>query len=120
VLGAVGLLDGVRSGDTVIIDGSAGLIVINPNMETLKRFELRKAEIDKVSKRLARLKTLPAISRDGTEIRLQANIELPIEMALVEQVAAQGVGLLRSEFMFMNRQSLPSEDEQFAVMRQIV
>jgi phosphotransferase system enzyme I (PtsI) len=51
---------------------------------------------------------------------LQANIELPVEMALVEQVAAQGVGLLRSEFMFMNRQSLPSEDEQFEVMRQIV
>jgi len=120
VLGAVGLIDGVRTGDAVIIDGSAGLIVINPNVETLKRFERRRAEIDKASKRLARLKTLPAISRDGTEIRLQANIELPIEMALVEQVAAQGIGLLRSEFMFMNRQSLPSEDEQFSVMRQIV
>jgi phosphotransferase system enzyme I (PtsI) len=120
VLGAVGLLDGVRSGDTVIIDGSAGLIVINPNADTLKRFVRRQTEIYKTSKRLARLKTLPAISRDGTEIGLQANIELPIEMALVEQVAAQGVGLLRSEFMFMNRQSLPSEDEQFEVMRQIV
>jgi phosphotransferase system enzyme I (PtsI) len=120
VLGAVGLIDGVRTGDTVIIDGSAGLIVINPNAETLKRLERRRTEFDKASKRLARLKTLPAISRDGTEIRLQANIELPIEMALVEQVAAQGIGLLRSEFMFMNRQSLPSEDEQFSVMRQIV
>ena len=120
VLGAVGLMGGVRTGARVLIDGSAGLIVVNPNADTLKRFDKRRAELDKVSIRLARLKTQPAISRDGTEIRLQANVELPIEMAMVEQVGAQGVGLLRSEFMFMNRRTLPSEDEQFAIMRQIV
>jgi phosphotransferase system enzyme I (PtsI) len=103
-----------------VVDGSAGLIVVNPNADTLKRFDKRRVELDKVSIRLARLKTQPAISRDGTEIRLQANVELPIEMAMVEQVGAQGVGLLRSEFMFMNRRTLPSEDEQFAILRQIV
>ena len=120
VLGALGLMDGVRTGDQVIIDGTAGLVVINPNAQTLKRFERRRTELDKVSKRLARLKRQPAISRDGIAISLQANIELPIEMASVEQVAAQGIGLLRSEFMFMNRHVLPTQDEQFTVMRQIV
>ena len=120
VLGVVGLMGGVRTGDRVLVDGSAGLIVVNPNADTLKRFDKRRVELDKVSIRLARLKTQPAISRDGTEISLQANVELPIEMAMVEQVGAQGVGLLRSEFMFMNRRTLPSEDEQFAIMRQIV
>lgn len=120
VLGASHVVEKVRTGDHVIIDGSAGLIVVNPNEQTLKRLKRRQAELDKAAKRLARLKTQPATSRDGTEFKLQANIELPIEMKMTEQVAAQGVGLLRSEFMFMNRTTLPSEDEQFKIMRQIV
>ncbi len=120
VLGASGLLDGIRTGDRVIIDGTAGLIVVHPSEETLKRFKRRLAELEKVERGLAGLRGQSATSRDGTEFKLHANVELPIEMALVEQVAAQGIGLLRSEFMFMNRATLPTEDEQFEIMRQIV
>ncbi len=120
VLGAQNLMDGVRSGDQVIVDGSAGVIVVNPGPDTLKRLDRRRADLEKVAKRLSRLRTQPAVSRDGTAFNLLANIELPIEMKLTEQVAAQGVGLLRSEFMFMNRKTVPSEDEQFEIMRQIV
>lgn len=120
VLGAPGLTEGVRTGDHVIIDGSAGLIVINPDAGTLKRLERRRADLEKAAKRLARLRSQPAISRDGTTFKLLANIELPVEMKMVDQVAAQGVGLLRSEFMFMNRKTLPSEDEQYELMRGIV
>ncbi len=120
VLGAAALMDGIRTGDPVIIDGSAGLIVVNPNSDTLKRLGRRRAELEKTTKRLARLKTQPAISRDGTTFKLQANIELPIEMKMIGQVAAEGVGLMRSEFMFMNRPTVPTEDEQFGIMRQIV
>lgn len=120
VLGAPGLTDGVKNGDRVIIDGSAGLVVINPDTETLKRLERRRAELEKTVKRLARLRSQPAISRDGTTFKLLANIELPVEMKMIDQVAAEGVGLLRSEFMFMNRKTAPDEDEQYELMRGIV
>jgi phosphotransferase system enzyme I (PtsI) len=120
VLGAPGLIEGARSGDRVIVDGGSGWVIVNPSAETLADYERRRDEHLKETHRLARLRNLPAVTRDGVELVLQANVELPIEMAMVQQVGAQGIGLLRSEFMFMNRADIPGEDEQYAALKGIV
>jgi len=120
VLGAPDLMDGVHSGDPVIVDGIAGRIIICPSKETLVRYARRQADYGKEIKRLTYLKNRRAVSRDGTEISLQANVELPVEMNMVKHVGAEKIGLLRSEFMFMNRDTLPNEDEQYQTLRSIV
>jgi phosphotransferase system enzyme I (PtsI) len=120
VLGVQGLLGKVRSGDRVLVDGEHGRIVISPSAETLAEFE-RKAEARKrLERQLARLRSLPAESRDGEIITLQANLEMPRDVEPALLAGAEGVGLLRTEFLFMNRDSLPDEDEQYAVLRGIV
>lgn len=120
VLGAPDLMDGIHSGDQVIVDGNSGRIIVNPTKKSLARFTRRQGDFEKESNRLAHLKNRPAISRDGTEFSLQANVELPVEMNAVKQVGAEKIGLLRSEFMFMNRARLPSEDEQYETLSSIV
>ena len=120
VLGAAGLTEGVRSGDRVIVDGSAGHVVVNPAPKTIAAYERHRTEHRRQTRRLDRLRNLAAITRDGAEITLQANVELPIEMNMVTQAGAQGIGLLRSEFMFMNRDDVPSEDEQVDALRSVI
>ncbi len=120
VLGAPDLMDGVHSGDQIIVDGNAGWIIVNPTKRSLAKFTRRRADFEKETKRLAHLKNRRAVSRDGTEFSLQANVELPIEMNAVKQVGAEKIGLLRSEFMFMNRSRLPNEDEQYETLSAIV
>ncbi len=120
VLGAADLLDGINQGDTVIVDGYAGKIVINPAAGTVRKYEKRQAEKRRGARALERLRNQPAVSRDGTEVQLMANVELPVEMEAVAHAGARGVGLLRTEFMFMNRDDIPSEDEQTDILEQIV
>ena len=120
VLGAADLAGAVTQGDTVIVDGYAGRIIVQPSPETIKKYEKRLAEKRRGARALDRLRFEPAISRDGTEVQLMANVELPVEMDAVHLSGAEGVGLLRSEFMFMNRDDIPSEDEQTAILEQIV
>lgn len=120
VLGAAELTEGIHQGDTVIVDGYAGKVIVNPAPDTVRKYEKRQAEKRRSARTLERLRNQPAISRDGTEVQLMANVELPVEMEAVGHSGAQGVGLLRSEFMFMNRDDIPSEDEQTAILEQIV
>lgn len=120
VLGASGLLEGVGAGDALIVDGDSGAIVVNPTPDTLARYRVRHEEQLREKRVLARLRRLPAVTRNGTDIALQANVELPLEMNLVRQVGAAGIGLLRTEFLFMNRDDLPDEDEQFEILRGMV
>ena len=120
VLGVPDLLEGVRSGEPVIVDGNVGQIAINPTPTTVAETERQRDDYTAEARGLRRLRTLPAVSRDGTEIVLQANIELPIEMSMVAESGAEGIGLLRSEFMFMNRKDLPTEEEQYEVIRDLV
>jgi phosphotransferase system enzyme I (PtsI) len=119
-LGAAGLMRGVSTGDTIIVDGNTGIVVINPDEKTLACYIKRKEEHERQIQRLAGLRKRPAITLDGTEIELQANVELPIEADMVRQAGAAGIGLLRSEFMFMNRTDIPSEDEQYDSFRILV
>ncbi|MFQ5785692.1 MAG: phosphoenolpyruvate--protein phosphotransferase, partial [Alphaproteobacteria bacterium] len=120
VIGVPGLVSKVRSGDLVIVDGAAGRVLVNPSPETLARYEARRAELERRQRVLARLRDVPAITTDGVEIALQANLELPSEIEGALDAGADGVGLLRTEFMYMNRDEPPSEDEQYAALRGIV
>ncbi len=120
VIGVTGLMGALSAGDTVIIDGGSGRVIVNPTAATRARYETRRAEIARQQRRLARLRDLPAVTRDGVEIALKANIELPSEIESALDAGADGIGLLRTEFMYMNREEPPSEDEQYALLREIV
>ena len=120
VLGVAGLMGVVGGGDTVIVDGSAGRVIVDPTPETLAHYRRRREEYEREGRRLARLRNLPAVTRDGSVIELQANIELPVEVDAVLRSGARGVGLLRSEYQFMNREDLPDEEEQYRSLAGIV
>lgn len=120
VLGVPGLMDGVRNGDIIIIDGSHGRVIVNPTNRTIATYERRHTEHVRDARRLERLRDLPATSRDEVEIALHANVELPIERTLVLQAGAAGIGLLRTEFLFMNRPDIPDEEEQYQTLKGLV
>ncbi len=120
VLGTAGLLGGIRGGDTVVVNGDTGRVIINPSPATLANFEARREERQRENRRLARLSGLPAVTRDGVEVILRANVELAVELDVVQQVGADGIGLLRTEFMFMNRDDVPGEEEQYEALREMV
>ncbi|MBF0268240.1 MAG: phosphoenolpyruvate--protein phosphotransferase [Alphaproteobacteria bacterium] len=120
VLGVSGLLDGLRGGETVIIDGGLGQVIINPSAATLSAYRALRAQHLRIRRQLEGLSSLPAVTKDGETISLMANIELPGEVDGVLNAGAMGVGLLRSEFLFMNRSDLPNEDEQYQALSGIV
>ncbi len=120
VLGTPGLLTGVKTGDMVIVDGRKGRVIVNPGAATLDEYTNLRETLRRAHRQLARLRNLPAVTRDGVQIRLNANVELPRELDLVRQSGAAGIGLLRSEFLFMNREDLPGEDEQYAALREVI
>jgi len=120
VLGAPGLTAETKTGDTIIVDGNAGRVIVNPTARTISAYERRRTEHRKQTRRLDRLRSLAAVTRDAVAITLEANVELPIEMDMVTQAGAEGVGLLRTEFMFMNRDDIPSEDEQVAQLKSVI
>ena len=120
VLGAPGLTSNVKTGDTIIVDGNAGHVVVNPTARTISVYERRRAEHRKQARSLDRLRNMAAVTHDDIKVTLLANVELPIEMDMVTQAGAEGIGLLRSEFMFMNRDDLPTEDEQVALLKSVI
>jgi phosphotransferase system enzyme I (PtsI) len=114
----------IEQDDWVIIDGDAGVVIANPSPLVLEQYRARQAAILKARKKLLKLKKTPAITRDGTPITLLANIELPDDCPAALEQGAAGVGLFRSEFLFMGRAGhahlVPSEDEQFEQYRKAV
>jgi len=120
VLGVTQLIGGVRTGDTVIVDGSNGIVVVNPSPACLEDYKHRRAALEQETKALSRLRNIAPMTRDGTRVTLQANLELPREVGQAVAAGAEGVGLLRTEFLFMNREDLPGEDEQTAALQEIV
>lgn len=120
VLGIAGLLNDVKGGETVIIDGGLGQVIIDPTPATLATYRALRAQHLRMRRQLAGLATLPAVTKDGETISLMANLELPNEVEGALAAGAMGVGLLRSEFLFMNRSNLPGEDEQYEQMATIV
>jgi phosphoenolpyruvate-protein phosphotransferase (PTS system enzyme I) len=109
----------ISEGETLIVDGQNGVLIVNPDPLVLAEYRLRESQLGLERQRLRRLKTTPAATIDGTPIELYANIELPQDMAQVLDAGAQGVGLFRTEFLFLNRKDLPDEEEQFAAYREV-
>ena len=109
VLGAAGLTAHMRAGGTAVVDGSAGLVILDPTPATVLQARRGVLAFAKRRQRWARLRRLPAVTRCGAPVDLQANLEIPAELPLIAQCGAHGVGLLRSEFLFMNREELPDE-----------
>jgi phosphoenolpyruvate-protein phosphotransferase (PTS system enzyme I) len=120
VVGVAGLLTQPGRRESVIVDGSAGLVVVNPGAATIARYRERQDELHRQRRQLDKLRRLPAVTRDGVEIALEANLELPRELEQATAAGATGLGLVRSEFLYMNRDTLPGEDEQFAAFRDLL
>lgn len=120
VLGVGDLLATVRRGDTVIVDGDEGCVLVAPTEETLREYRRRMREQAAEQRGLSRLRRMPAVTRDGGLIALHANIELPRETDRALRAGCEGIGLLRSEFLFMNRPDVPDADEQYEAYAAIV
>ncbi|MFA6078624.1 MAG: phosphoenolpyruvate--protein phosphotransferase [Candidatus Omnitrophota bacterium] len=104
---------GIESGDTLIIDGTHGVIIINPSPKTIKKYEIDRQRFATFEKHLLELKDLPCETLDGRKTILAANIEVPEDVPSVIAHGATGIGLYRTEYFYMNRKDLPGEDEQF-------
>ncbi len=120
VLGAAGLTHAARPGDIVVVDGIAGSVTLNPSAETVATAKRAVAAFARERQRYAKLRRLAAETTDGEKVELQANFELPVELPLIAQSGAQGIGLLRTEFLFMNRDTVPDEAAQAETYRGVV
>jgi phosphotransferase system enzyme I (PtsI) len=111
----------IRQDDWVIIDGDAGVVIVDPSPIVLEEYRFRQRQSELERERLARLRHTPAVTLDGERVELLANIELPQDAPGALQAGAVGVGLFRTEFLFMNRNGeLPGEEEQFEAYRAAV
>ncbi len=109
----------IRDSEMLVVDGNAGVVIINPDRAVLAEYRLKQTELGLERQKLKRLRTKPAETIDGHLVELHANIELPDDLVLAHENGATGVGLFRSEFLFLNRAGLPSEDEQFEAYRAV-
>ncbi|HEV8677767.1 MAG TPA: phosphoenolpyruvate--protein phosphotransferase [Stellaceae bacterium] len=120
VVGVPGLVERVRAEATVVIDGSAGTVIVDPLPETIADYRERHESFTRERRQFGRLRRVPAVTSDGIEIRLEANLELPVELDQAVANGAVGLGLVRTEFLYMNREDLPSEDEQYEFFAALV
>lgn len=109
----------IKDESNIIVDGSSGVVIINPKQETLNKYQRKEEKIKDLSKAYVVLKKLPAVTLDGKEIKLAANIELPQEIPYIKEHGVHSIGLYRTEFFYMNRDDLPSEEEQFKAYKYV-
>jgi len=110
----------IREDELLIVDGTQGVVIVNPDRHVLAEYKLKQNETRLERDKLKRLKSAPAATLDGSPVQLYANIELPSDVEAVRASGATGIGLFRSEFLFMNRRDLPDEDEQYEAYREVV
>ncbi len=110
----------IDNNDELIVDGKRGILFVAPDAIVISEYEKRARKIERLQRELKALRTSEAISRDGVTVQLLANIELPEDMAGVHQALASGIGLYRTEFLFMNRKTPPDEEEQFAAYVKVI
>ena len=120
VVGLESVTRSVRMNDNVIIDGSAGLIVINPDPEMLQRYEDKKKHYEKTQEAFMKYARLPAVTKDNYKVEIGGNIEFIEEIPSAIVHGAEGIGLYRTEFIYINKKQLPTEEEHFSHYRQVV
>ena len=124
VFGLPNALSLIRQDDWLIIDADTGVVIVNPTSLVLEQYRVRQAAREKALKKLSRLRKTPAQTRDGTPVTLMANIEFPDDCNAALENGASGIGLFRSEFLFMsktgNMNKLPGEEEQFEAYKKAV
>ena len=111
--------DLIREDDMLIVDGTRGVLIVDPDARVLEEYRLRKSALELERAKLKRLKKSRAATLDGEEIALAANIELPEDVAQARAAGAAGVGLFRTEFLFLNRDGMPGEEEQYQAYRSV-
>ncbi len=110
----------IKNNDTAIIDGTTGTVIINPDKKIQLFYERKQKEVKRYYSSLGRLKNAPTESIDGVSVELMANIELPKDFETVRNVGAKGVGLYRTEFLYMNRDTPPDEEEHFETYKEVL
>jgi len=111
--------DLINDGELIIVDGGLGVVIVSPSKEILAEYKLRQEQWELEQQKLQRIKSTKAVTIDGTNIELFANIEVPEDIVAVKASGATGIGLYRTEFLFMNRREMPDEEEQFAAYKSV-
>ena len=119
VVAVEGFLNSVKDGDTVVLDGSEGVVFVNPEEAVTAEYEAKRTAYLKEKKELDQYIGKPTVTKDGVTIELVANIGKPEDVDKVLQYDAEGIGLFRTEFLFMDRNSMPTEDEQFEAYQKV-
>jgi len=120
VVGLENVTQELNTGDVIIVDGLIGVVIVNPDPETLREYADKKQRYEELEKELFKYKQLPAETKDGFRIKIYANIELVEELPSVLEHGAEGIGLYRTEFLYLNRKDLPTEEEHFAIYKSVV
>jgi phosphotransferase system enzyme I (PtsI) len=119
VVGLYQATEKIKNDDLLIVDGSLGLVILNPDEATLNSYRQEEDKLRDVTQRFLQVKDLPAITQDEYRVSILANIELPAEIPSVKLHGAEGIGLYRTEYFYMNRQDLPSEEEHFQAYKSV-
>jgi phosphoenolpyruvate-protein phosphotransferase (PTS system enzyme I) len=113
VVGMKDITQRVATGDLLVVDGSSGTVHVNPDAKTLEKFRQAQIKMQQTARKLKKWNTLNAVTLDGYRLQVAANLELPQEVHQAVKYGAEGIGLFRTEFLYLNRAELPTEDEQF-------
>ena len=109
----------IRDNDLIIVDGTQGIVIVNPSLDIQKYYKQLQDLWGNEQEKLQRIKTKKSITKDGSPIHLFANIEVPNDIVSVNASGATGIGLFRTEFLFMNRKDMPDEEEQFLAYKKV-
>ncbi|MGB2650612.1 MAG: phosphoenolpyruvate--protein phosphotransferase [Candidatus Omnitrophota bacterium] len=120
VVGLESVTDVIKNGDQIILDGTHGVVIVNPTKRFLEKYQREKKKLEHLEKELVELKLLPSETTDNKKVIVAGNIELPEDVAGVISHGAEGIGLYRTEYFYMNRRGLPSEEEQFNAYKSVV
>ncbi|MFC1480356.1 phosphoenolpyruvate--protein phosphotransferase [Candidatus Omnitrophota bacterium] len=119
VVGLESVTEIIKNGDQVILDGTHGVVIVNPAKSFLEKYQKEKKKYEHLEHELVELRSLPSETLDGKKVIVAGNIELPEDVASVISHGAEGIGLYRTEYFYMNRRDLPSEEEQFNAYKSV-
>ncbi len=120
VVGLKNITQKVSHEDELLIDGHSGVVIINPSSEVIEEYESRKKWLQELNILLDKYKSLPSVTKDGERVQLAANLEILQEIGFLEESGAQGVGLYRTEYLYLERDDLPTEEEHYQSYKQVV